>query len=330
MIRGSSPTILATTLTLLLAATGCGLRYADLSPRGVDSLSSSNSPTTRTADGRNQIQVQPTFTGRTQTFRYDGILWQFAKLPCVRADNGDLVLLDTGLAHDVARATLDVVRDGKHPAHLSKDTRFAYVRSLKLGNVEARELLVSVEPGTWQFHVLGLTLYHQRGWAFGMPLLAQANYLAFDNPNKRVTIGFEPFAPTPSLEWRHYPFEFRDGSPWVRLPIAGHEIDFVADSGGGPRLILNAERWNQISANLQIKRRSKGKFPTWGGHRDVDIYRVHGLRVGPVERGREEIWVRRGPSLEGETPTFGLGLFKDAVAVWDVQGKRFWVGRRTH
>jgi hypothetical protein len=325
VIRGSSPTTLATTLTLLLAATGCGLRYTQLNHRSLTPLSSSNSPTTRTDDGRNQITVQPSFTGRTQTFRYDGILWRFAKLPCVRADNGDLVLLDTGLAHDVARATLD----GQHPAHLSKEVRLAYVRSLKLGNVEARDLLVTVEPGTWQFHVLGLTLYHQRGWAFGMPLLAQATYLAFDNPNKRVTIGFEPFAPTPSLEWRHYPLDFRDGTPWVRLPIAGREVDFVADSGGGPRLILNAEQWNQIAGNLRIKRRSRGKFPSWGGHRDVGIYHVHDLRVGPVERDREEIWVRREPLIEGETPTFGLGLFKDAIAVWDVQGKRFWIGRRT-
>jgi hypothetical protein len=320
-------TVLVLALQFAVSA-GCGLRYRELGHRGVVPLSYVNSPATQRAEGGNRIEVQSTFAGETQTFRYDGTLWRFAKLPYVRADNRDLVMLDTGMSTDIARATLDVVRGGKHPAHLSKDLRFAYVRSLKMGKVEARELLVTVELGTWQFHVLGLTIYHLRGWILGMPLLAQAKYLAFDNPKARVTIGFEPFAPSPKLKWRHYPLEFREGDPWVRLPVAGQEVDFVADSGGGPRLILNAEQWQQITGRVRIKGRSKGRFPTWGGHRDVDVYRVRDLRIGPVKRGREEIWVRRGQPLPGEAPTFGLGLFEDAVAVWDVHGRRFWVGRR--
>jgi hypothetical protein len=321
----------AFSVVCLLALAGCGLRYVELDRRGVTQINATNAPVTTQPDGSSSVRFQPTLRGATTSLPYDGILWRFARLPAVRAADGNLALLDTGMG-DVARATLDVVKDGRHPAHLGDDIQFAHLKTLAIGSAVATDVPVVVETHQWQVRALGLPLYRTRGWVLGMPLLEQAKYVAFDNGRRRATIGFEPFDPatrSQELEWASYEMTIIDGRPHVRLPVAGRTIEMLADSAGGPRLILRRADWDEIAGGVRVTRHRVEQYPTWGGHQSVDAYRVRRLPFGPLTLRNETVWVLRGDPAN-VVSAFGLGLFDDerAVAVWDFAAGRFWIGRR--
>lgn len=315
--------------TFLISASGCGLRLVDLQPVDVTQIDESNAPVEVTAEGKRSINARGVLIGTTQAFPYDWLLWRVTRLPWIRSTSGELVLLDTGMGN-MAHVSLDIVSKSGYPAHLGDPTNFTYVKSLAIGQMVASDILAIIETKQWQFHVLGLPIYRMCGWALGMPLLEQASFLAFNNQTAEVTIGFEEFKSWPELSWQSYDLINRKGMPYVSLPIAGVPTELVADSGGGPRLILNSKHWKAISRHVEVTRHWVTSYPTWGRSQEVDAYRVSQLMLGPVELRDEVIWVKQGDSETTGPGLLGLGPFKDAVVVWDFNRHRLWIGCKTN
>src|SRR5687768_8908122 len=88
-------------LILLVACTPAGcVRRVVLAERTLVEMTRGNVPTTRTADGREGLALDPRLAGDASvTLPYDGLVWAFTRLPFVRSsDMGrEQVMLDTGM-----------------------------------------------------------------------------------------------------------------------------------------------------------------------------------------------------------------------------------------
>ncbi len=311
-------------LPLLVLLTSCGLHHVPLDPANLTPMTSANTPSlTRAADGTRSAQFRPTLTGRTATFPYNSLYWTFARLPVIESDAGDLVLLDTGMDAP-AHITLDLARDLKLPSHLGQPFDFARADSLDLQTVTARDLPATIDRHQWVYQLFGLPLHRSRGWTLGLPLLRQTRYLSFDNPRKRVTLGFENFEPANPADWTSYPLTIHNNAPFVELPLAGQTIKLLADSAGGPHLILNPAQWELLKPHVEIRSHTTSSYPTWTGLQPVDVYTLRHLPLGPLHLYDEPVWVRKGESLES-LPLLGLGLLEHHTTVYDFSAHLLWI-----
>jgi len=316
---------LGITAVIAVAASlhGCGLHYAQLSRTGVVEPDETNAPVTRNEDGSKTLKAACVLEGTTQTVDYDPLLWKATRLPFVRSDEGDLVLIDTGL-RDLARVTIDIVSRRRDPIHLGEPFDFSYTPILRVSNLEVRHLVSVVESGRWELRFLGVPLYRASGWALGLPVIVMMKYLMCDNVRERVTFGFEPFVPSAALSWSSYPLTFRDGGVFVSIPVAGQTLELVADTGGGPTLILTPQQWRAVSSGLSVSRSWDKRYPTWGAFEEFDAHRVDELSVGPVTMHDATVTVRKEAATDG---LLGLGHFVHEVVVWDFVTKQLWIGQ---
>jgi hypothetical protein len=321
------PILIPLLLILQLAICGCGIHQVALDTSGLVPLSPLKLPVTMSSDGHRQAVSSFKFylEGHTQTLAYDGLAWTFGHVPCVMADSGNLVMLDTGMNFP-GRATLDVIRKGHFPAHIGQPFNFAAISELKIGRTTAHQFPVIADIREWEYRVLGVPVYHARGWTLGTPLLATANYLAFDNRLEQVTIGFEKFQPPLDHQWASYEMTPSAlGLPIIKIPVSGQDVELDPDSAGGPRLILDQDQWNAVAPHVQVEKFYTDQYPSWAGLQTIDVYVVRELTFGPLVFKDEPVWVRTGKKLE-TTPTVGLGLLRRDTAVWDFSGNRFWIG----
>ncbi len=324
----------AVLLSLSLSSAGCGLRLVSLTD-SIDSqiiikIDETNAPVRVNADGRRSIHVQPTLDSSVEqvTLPYDSLLWTTTKMPFVRADEAagkrDLILIDTGLL-GAPVVTLDVVARRQLPANLGEPP-FAYAKSLSMSGITFKDLLAWIEDQTWQFRVLGIPVYRLSSWVLGMPLLRKAHYLCFDNDRGEVTFGVKSsFQPDPGWQWEEFEMTYPDGRPWVKLPVAGKEMMLLADSGGGPHLILNRAEWEVIADDLEIVRHNVDQYPTWGGFQQVDAYKVKTLALGPIVHRNALVWVQRKSERPVPPSCIGLGPFRDSVVVFDFERSKLWI-----
>jgi hypothetical protein len=310
-----------------LALAGCVERVTlkpqkQLNPMRLDHLPA----TTRAADGSIIGLARPHLTGKTQTLPYAGLLWRFGRLPCARAsDTNRLVMLDTGL-NWFARVTLDVAADEQRPVKVAKDYTIAYVDRLPMGTIVAESIPAVTWDQAYDVRIAFIPIYRPRGWILGNMLLRQSKYVAFDNPAKQVTIGRESFEPRADLSWASYPMGNRGDCPEIEIDIAGRPLRLLADSAGGPNLLLEQAQWEQIRDRVRVRKKTRDSYPTWDGFESVDVYCVESLRIGPVERRKAIVWVRPEPK-EDAASLLGLGPLEDCVVVFDYAGKRFWIGQ---
>ena len=318
----------AIALTLSLSCTGCGLRYVDLDvdTDAIVPMRKDNTPIKYTDDGQILFTGKPLLRGTRSSvvLKYDRLLWWFTRLPFVRTDDKQLLLVDTGL-HVAMRVTIDKVVKAGYPVLCAESGSFAYIESLNFDELALQDFIAGIERKTYQFFILGIPRNPPRRWYIGMPLIQQANFIAFNNRAQELTIAFHEFVPDPALSWQSYEFTEIEGRPHVRLMISDVPIELMVDTGGGPKIILDRSQWEALSEHVQIKRHTVSSFPTWGGFRAVDEYVVDRLQLGHVELRNESIWVLQDDS-SGFRPLLGLGPFNDVIVVWDLNCNRYWIG----
>jgi hypothetical protein len=118
----------------------------------------------------------------------------------------------------------------------------------------------------------------------------------------------------------------RGDCPEVEIDVAGRPLRLLADSAGGPKLILNPPEWASIRDHVRVTRTGRERYPTWDGFAEADVYTIDRLSIGPVTRRNAVVWVRRNPPGD-LSPLLGLGPLDDCVVVFDYAGKQFWIGR---
>jgi hypothetical protein len=311
---------------LVICATGCSLQLVDLESGSITPISPDNAPLTISPDGHRSIEFTMRMTGSTQTLPYDRLIWLMTRMPCVRTDQG--------LA-DPARVDLDIVQADGYPAYLGEPVNLAYIHSLGIGSVTIVDFPAVIMTKQWQVRTLGIPIYRDRAWTLGMPILKQMKFLALNNPQKQVTFGYESFTQWPTLNWHRYEMTFaEDTRPYVSLPVAGVELRLLADTGGGPSLILNQQQWDKIKHDLQILHHAVKDYPTWGKYRRADTYRVTKLKLGPVILNKPVIWVRHSDESKQTDEVgglIGLGPLAHQVLVWDFEHGCLWIGTtQTH
>jgi hypothetical protein len=311
---------------LAAACAGCGVGSVWLQAHGVVEPAPANAPVTYLRDGRRTMRVQAVLAGSPMTLRYEGMLWRWTHLPCVRTGDGKVMMLDTGMLGVPLAVTLDVVNEGRRPAHLDPEGKgsFAYVGLLEISGMNVTNAPAWVQHQTFVVRVLGVPVYRASGWVMGDPLLRQAGYLAFDNGRREVTLGFGVFVPGPERRWQCFE-RGAQAFPLVEASIQGVKMAVLADSAGGEHLIVNPEQWATLERAVRVVGHWTDRYPTWGGFQKVDAYRVETLRVGSVVLERPTVWVRRGKGLEVGA-TLGLGMFKKEMVVWDYPRGRLWIG----
>lgn len=316
---------------LLLAALpcGCGLTSVDIKARELAPWTSANSPTTSNADGTRTFTARPLLSGGgTLTFPYDPLLWQIAHMPCIRTSAGEVMLLDTGLIGVPLAVTLDVVNKNHYPTQTfipGSDFSMSYIGALPIGDMNVTDAPAWLQSKTFALQVLGLPIYRVSGWVMGHSLLSQAKFVAFDNLHRQATFGFTAFAPDDNMQWKALEVDPRLGLPFVRVTIAGKPFTMLADSGGGPHMILNAPQWQAIAPNLKVLHHQREKYPTWGGFQEVDAYVVERLVIDDVTLPHQTVWVRRVNKLE-TFPLLGLNMFPEQTLVWDYAHRKWWIG----
>ena len=314
---------------LVWAAPGCALRQAESDDSGLIEMTPRNSPMTQASHRPPSIMAIQALQGRTQMLAYSQLPWMFGRLPCVTTNYGETLLLDTGM--DVsAHVTVDIAREQKFPTHLGRYGDVAYVNSLRLGQLNVRGFTAMVDDRQWELALFDQPIFRVRAWTLGCSVLQYSNFLAFDNRKCQATIGLQAFVPAnlypaKTTQWTSYQMYFLRRRPWVRIPVAGGVMDILADSGGGPRLILRPEQWEQLATRVVVEKRGEDSYPSWYGMRPVDVYVVKELTFGPLTLTHEPIWVRRVDE-DPAPPTFGLGMLPNAVGVWDFENRKFWVG----
>ncbi len=105
------------------------------------------------------------------------------------------------------------------------------------------------------------------------------------------------------------------------VPIQGQMMKIMADTGGGPVLILSSADWQQLRPAVRVIGEKSGRFPTWGGYLPVKIVTVEELEVAGRKTRHAELWVcEKWPES-----TFGLGCFADRTLVLDFARQVLWV-----
>jgi hypothetical protein len=315
---------------LLLAAilTGCGITSVNIKAGELAPWTSANSPTIANADGTRTFSARPMLSvGGTLTFPYDPLLWNIAHMPCIRTSAGDVMLLDTGLIGVPLAVTLDIVDKNHYPTQnfLSSDFKLSYVGILPIDEMNVTDSPAWLQSKTFAVHILGIPIYRVSGWVMGSSLLSQAKFVAFDNLHRQATFGFRDFAPDENLQWKTLEVEPHFGLPFVRVEVAGKPFVMLADSAGGPHMILNAAQWTAIEGSLKVLHHRRETFPTWGGFQEVDAYVVERLVIDGVALPHQTVWVRRGRNVEAFS-LLGLNMFPEQTVVWDYGHHKCWIG----
>jgi len=335
-------------LILTIGTAGCGLRM--ISPMSridrntIPEMTESNTPVH--IDGEKlQFTVDATIETpgdvRSATLPYDPMLWRCCGLLFVVADKAmgdcDRVFIDTGMVGGAALClvTPDIVARRKLPTrwglpyNSSKPVALlglAYVDRLNVGGLTIRRFQAVIVDQGWQYRILGLPVWQSTYWCLGARFLRAAHFLRFDNAARKLTFeGKESFAPDLTRRWVSYQFVMRDDDgAYLRLPVAGKEIEVLFDSGWGRKLTLSQADWDSIKSSVEVSSHAADKIFTWGGNETVDNYKVKNLPIGDTTLGNTIIQV----CSREQASVIGLAFFDDAVVVLDYEKSKLWIGTR--
>jgi hypothetical protein len=101
---------------------GCGPEQVTLAPHNLTQMTPENAPLQRVGkSGWTIVDPSGQMTGQTQVFDYDWIAWNFPRMVAIKADNGDLILLDTGFIGGVPALAFPQIIAAKEKLVLPSD-----------------------------------------------------------------------------------------------------------------------------------------------------------------------------------------------------------------
>ena len=168
----------------------------------------------------------------------------------------------------------------------------------------------------------------------GLPLLREFKYITFDNINKETELSYyQSFEPEHPEQWTKYPISIEEdfhGNAFlfVRINIAGKEIELQLDTGSGKGLAIGESLWDEIKDNLIETKLKKGKdFYPYIGSLSCKKGKSLMLSFGNRTVYNAEISVFRDdcPLLDGCEGLVGMQYFSNTTFVLDFEHDLMWI-----
>jgi hypothetical protein len=185
-----------------------------------------------------------------------------------------------------------------------------------------------------ELQLLGIPLARDKEVIAGLGALRRFKYIAFDSVEKEVELSLnEVFKPEQPDLWTQYTFSIEEDLGgnvflFVKIPIAGMEIELQLDTGSGRGLAIAQELWEHMSKEVQHVRLRKG----------TDLYPYIGLlsckhgvvpelEVGnrTVRNAKLSVLPNGSPIVDQCSGILGMQYFEDTVMVLDFEKDLMWL-----
>ena len=209
-----------------------------------------------------------------------------------------------------------------------------YLPELHIGQVTLANWPCFYREQHTEVQLLGLPLAKGKAIIAGLAALRRFKYISFDSIRKEVEFSLkEVFKPEQSDLWTQYPFEIEEDLGgnvflFVKIPIAGEEIELQLDTGNGRGLAITEELWERMSKKIQHVKLKKGRdlYPYIGWlvcKRGV----VPKLEVGNriVKNAKVSVFPNDSPIVDQCSGLLGMQYFQDTIMVLDFERNLMWV-----
>jgi hypothetical protein len=185
-----------------------------------------------------------------------------------------------------------------------------------------------------ELQLLGIPLAKGKAVIAGLAALRRFKYIAFDSVKEEVELSLkEAFKPEQPDLWTQYSFSIEEdlgGSVFlfVKVPIAGKEVELQLDTGSGRGLAISQELWDEIHKEIRRVKLRKG----------IDLYPYIGrlvckrgvipeLEVGnrTIRNARISVFPDDSPIVDQCSGMLGMQYFQDTVMVLDFGRDLMWV-----
>lgn len=185
-----------------------------------------------------------------------------------------------------------------------------------------------------ELRMFGLPLAQDKAVIVGLPTLLEFKYVAFDNIKREAEFSpKEVFKPEEPSLWTKYPLkieEFPGGNTYlfVKVPIAGKEIELQLDTGSGNGLAIRKDLWEQIQQKIQsVTFRQGRELCPYIGWLECEKGVIAKLDFGDrtVKNAKVSIYPDDSPLMENCEGLLGMQYFQDTVMVLDFEQNLMWV-----
>lgn len=298
-------------------------------------------------DGERKI-ISVIYTGRSVELekpcrvRYEGFYWDFLDLIAVpaRLPNGKIYTawIDTGYGGSVMTNGITIIENDLAICPLGQNLRKEFVGICHLPRLEIGQAIIINPPCKylqihWQWDVLGLHLWKQKGVVVGLKLLRRFSYVSFDNINKEMELSLEePFEPKQANKWQSYPLKIEkdesgDSRLMVDIPVGGENLHIMFDTCGRYGMVVGPELCKKISAKGGKVKVRKSRLATgFLGWVECRRAKVAQLDVAGTEIKNAEVIIldKDSPYLAGEG-YISMKYFEKSVVVLDFERNLMWI-----
>jgi hypothetical protein len=250
------------------------------------------------------------------------------------------LVLDTGASIAVFVNDIHIVENNLaiHPLARSRNGSPGW-GMCRLPTLHIGEISLSSPPCFYreqhmELRLFGLPLTKDKAMIAGLGVLRLFKYITFDSINEEVEFSIEKtFEPEQPDSWARYAFVIEqdlggNAFLFVKIPIAGHEIEVQLDTGSGKGLAISEESWKTIAQEIGHPKLRKGQ----------DLYPYIGLL--PCRRGvvpvlavgnqivpdlMISIFPDDSPIVDRCSALLGMQCFQDTNVVLDFERSLMWV-----
>ncbi|HEW79341.1 MAG TPA: hypothetical protein ENH34_05185 [Phycisphaerales bacterium] len=185
-----------------------------------------------------------------------------------------------------------------------------------------------------EVQMFGLPIARDKAVIMGLVALREFKYIVFDNVKREAEFSLEEvFKPRNSDLWTQYSFVIEEdlgGNAFlfVKIPIAGEEIELQLDTGSGRGLAITEELWKRMRKKIRNVKLRKGRdlYPYIGWlacRRGV----ITELKVGgrTIKNAKISIFPNDSPLVEQCDGLLGMQFFQDTTMVLDFERNLMWV-----
>jgi len=209
-----------------------------------------------------------------------------------------------------------------------------YLPELHIGQVTLANWPCYYQEQHTEVQLLGLPLAKGKAVIAGLAALRRFKYISFDSVRKEVELSLKKvFKPDQLDSWTQYSFAIEEDLGgnvflFVKIPIAGEEIELQLDTGSGRGMAIAEELWEEMRKEIQHVKLRKGReiYPYIGRlvcKRGV----VQELEVGnrTVRNAKISVFPNDSPIVDQCSGMLGMQYFADTVMVLDFEQDLMWL-----